>query len=653
MARHAVVMQGSPKSAYTVQARFAVPNLSSPGISSNPEGARRDDSTQKARCSSVTPAQRADAVARQSGVFQSEVGTGSSKACSLAAMTMAPEAGSRSRVVTDPRLAVARSASARPLSREVTNANATILSTQHHDSRCPTTPPTSTSRVAELQASSRAMYSASTWASLATRAQEVTNSNQCNGQTSQFQSSQKVQERFAALESSTLGSMWIAQLTLRKEQECSFTPESPLIKPSRAMTPLSIDRTSWTWQAQEGPSKVDSPLLLGAAPEARQQPSTPRHTSVRAPSADVAPGQSHRDNTPLARAAAHLPALRWPSPLPTHRDATPGLSTSAVPCSLSQPPAYQDDVCDSRRGSVAGATPCFCNLETVVAAGDVLFFKGNRNGLSSAGTAGGLLGHVMLVLAPPTRICAHSEEAEWLEDVWPKDGASEIWWMRTAESARKKAPLYEAKVLLHVGTDTGRLTFIGEVLGESVLTSGEEVEVWQSPEDLRMRLDAKLVDEVLAEMRDQATSWSWATAARAIFASAAGGRKGSGIGYLQAVGGATISGGLEGATGTASGESKAQFLREIKNTWASDPICTSVVISFWQRVICKLAGGVGSAGGEESAIAPSALAHDPADLILHWMPLWADRSLPHKLRETMQTCGWRNGTYNSCDRASL
>jgi hypothetical protein len=598
MARQTVVIQGSPKSAHTVQARFAVPNLSSPGISGNLT-ARRDASTHKVRCSSVTPAQRSDAVARHSGAFtarHSEAGSGS-LACSLAASTMAPEAGSR--VVTDRRPAVARSASARPLFREVTNS--TTVSTQL-DSRVPAMPSTSTSR---LTASSRAMFSASTRASPATRVQEVTNSSQCSGRTQQFQSQsssavspQKVHvERFAALESLPLESRWIAQLTLRKEKECPSTPQSPLSKPSRAMTPLpffsqrdersSCSSMSQPQEAAEKPSKseLDSLTLpLGAAPQA-SQPSTPQQ------------------------------------------------------------------LC--RRGSAAEAKPCYCNLETVVAAGDVLFFKGNRSGLSSAGTAGGLLGHVMLVLAPPTRICAHSEEAEWLEDAWPKDGASEIWRVRTAESARKRKGLYEANVLLHVEADSGRLTFIGEVLGESVLTSGEEVEVWQSPVDLRMRLDAKLVDEVLAEMRDQATSWSWATAARAFFASAAGGGKGSGIGYLHAVGGATISGCLEGATGTASGESKAQFLREITNTWASDPICTSVVISFWQRVLCKLAGGVGIAGGEGNSLAPSSLAHEPADLILHWMPLWADRSLPHKLRETMQTCGWRNGISKYCDRAPL
>jgi hypothetical protein len=280
----------------------------------------------------------------------------------------------------------------------------------------------------------------------------------------------------------------------------------------------------------------------------------------------------------------------------------------------------------------------------------VIFVKGLRSGLAAAGTAGGMMGHVMLVLAPPVRISAHSEEAEWLEDVWPKDGANEIWRIRTAESARKRQGLYEAEVLLHVAVDSGSLTLIGEVLGESVLTSGEEVELWQSPVDLRMRLDAELVREVLSEMRGGATNWSWATAARAIFASAAGGSRGSGIGSgVRAQGSAAgvvpDNGGSpfgEDAR-TDSSEGKAKLLREITRSWASDPICTSVVISFWQRALCKFSEGVRRVQHTPVEVpSPSA-----ADLILRWMPLWADRSLPHALSKTMQTCGWRIAVFTT------
>lgn len=82
---------------------------------------------------------------------------------------------------------------------------------------------------------------------------------------------------------------------------------------------------------------------------------------------------------------------------------------------------------------------------------------------------------------------------------------------------------------------------------------------------------------------------------------------------------------------------KGQLLQEIQDCWAMDPICTSVVIHFWQRCLCKLATIMGNPRhGTKSK---------PVDLILHWLPLKADRSLPGILLDTMRRCGWTKRTF--------
>lgn len=72
-----------------------------------------------------------------------------------------------------------------------------------------------------------------------------------------------------------------------------------------------------------------------------------------------------------------------------------------------------------------------------------------------------------------------------------------------------------------------------------------------------------------------------------------------------------------------------------------DPICTSVVIMFWQRWLCKLASVL--AAQQETAEETS------SDLILQWFPLKADRSLPGPLLDTMLRCGWTKRTVISPD----
>jgi len=241
--------------------------------------------------------------------------------------------------------------------------------------------------------------------------------------------------------------------------------------------------------------------------------------------------------------------------------------------------------------------------------GDVLFVKGS-GGLVELGTAGGLLGHVMLVAEPPRQVIHDSDEGRWLEPVWPKGhrpqgpAAEEVWRLSTVESTRSHNGLHEADVLLHVDRRTRKLILIGEIIGSHVEICGEVAELWQTPEELQSLLNSRLLREVLGEMRAQSASWSWATAARAV---------------------------LRSADTFGDHGDKRQLLREITECWASDPICTSVVIGFWQRCLCRLAAAGVPVGGQRP---------DPADLVLRWMPIKADRSLPGTLLETMKRCGW-------------
>merc|ERR1712194_200589 len=81
----------------------------------------------------------------------------------------------------------------------------------------------------------------------------------------------------------------------------------------------------------------------------------------------------------------------------------------------------------------------------------------------------------------------------------------------------------------------------------------------------------------------------------------------------------------------ASDLGSGQVLEEIRACWDEEPICTSVVVTFWQRYLCKLA---------QAAIITRGCLVDPAKLVLKWMPLKADRVLPGELFTTMQACGW-------------
>jgi hypothetical protein len=305
-------------------------------------------------------------------------------------------------------------------------------------------------------------------------------------------------------------------------------------------------------------------------------------------------------------------------------------------------------------------------LELMIAPGDVLVVRGNGR-LAEIGNVGGFMGHVLVVVAGPCNVPLHSPASAELQPVWPqRTDITDLWRVRTVESTRRESGLYEADMVFYIDPVSRQLKLVGEVnlQGDLGLSDNEAVELWQSPGELRGDLRLDLMAEVLAEMRERQGNWSAATAARAV---------------------------LKMAAVTWRRGASAETLEEIQACWERAPICTSVVIGFWQRYLAKLAAphvGPGGAlympgervqywsecyqewlnatvagqnvdaygavlsynldvkfGAQASNIrrimeTETEVSAKALDLILKYMPLKADRALPGDLLRNLRDCGW-------------
>jgi len=74
-----------------------------------------------------------------------------------------------------------------------------------------------------------------------------------------------------------------------------------------------------------------------------------------------------------------------------------------------------------------------------------------------------------------------------------------------------------------------------------------------------------------------------------------------------------------------------RLLHHAKEAWDAEPICTSVVVAFWQRYLVKFA---------KVNYPPELNDVKAAELILQCMPLKADRCLPGDVMSAMDRCGW-------------
>jgi hypothetical protein len=240
------------------------------------------------------------------------------------------------------------------------------------------------------------------------------------------------------------------------------------------------------------------------------------------------------------------------------------------------------------------------DLQLLLSPGDVLFVKGDGQ-VTELGTTGGWMGHVLIVRGEPKLVSRQWFEEWGVNVAWPTKNVTHIWKVPTIESTRCAEGLHRCDMLVHIQSD-GTLVLLGELAttDENTLEfsqiDAEAVEVWQSPAELRSQLRVDCIHDVLTDMVSCEASWSLTTAARAVFKSAKLSRR-------------------------------RDLLGKVQGYWDSAPICTSVVISFWQRYLCAFARATGQR---------------ETDLILKWMPLKADRVLPGELIDTMRRCGWCN-----------
>mmetsp|Transcript_96330 Transcript_96330/g.259048 ORF Transcript_96330/g.259048 Transcript_96330/m.259048 type:complete len:309 (-) Transcript_96330:242-1168(-) len=241
-------------------------------------------------------------------------------------------------------------------------------------------------------------------------------------------------------------------------------------------------------------------------------------------------------------------------------------------------------------------------LDRLLGPGDVLNVRGDSQRLLEIGATGGSFGHVVLVVGRPRCIPAGSDEAHKLEAVFPL-GADRLWSVPIVESTSTEEGLHQAELLLHVDSSR-RVIVVGEQPNPDELTTIEPefVELWLCPAELRSQIRPDLCELVLADMKAHEANWSFCTAARA---------------FLQ-----------DALIRDAGNRDHASLLREVQDCWLTAPICTSIVIIFWQRYLCNLAG---LARKGES----------PLDLVLRWMPVKADRGLPDELLGVMGALGWR------------
>jgi len=220
--------------------------------------------------------------------------------------------------------------------------------------------------------------------------------------------------------------------------------------------------------------------------------------------------------------------------------------------------------------------------------------------MARIGTAGGFMGHVLLVVAGPQPISRRSDVGSVFPEIFECSGRS-LYCVDVIECSRGAEGLCEVKVLLSLDRN-GQVFLCGEhsekecEIGKS--EEPEEVHIWHSPPLFRgssFRHD--VMSSVLHEMRSSQQNWSWSTAVRAFF----------------------FSGEISGNMG------KSITMKEIQDGWQAEPICTSIVITFWQRYLAKVA---------------TLECIDPLQLILQVLPLKADRALPGELFSAMLSRGW-------------
>jgi len=252
------------------------------------------------------------------------------------------------------------------------------------------------------------------------------------------------------------------------------------------------------------------------------------------------------------------------------------------------------------------------DILSLMAPGDVLAVRAFGHGrLKKIGAHGGFMNHVLLVTEHPRSIRHDTPEAQWFSPLWPAGDVPELWLVRAMESTRTQRGLYEAEMIFFIDERTGQLILLGELNGRlqlGVIKEPEILEIWQSPPEQRELLRTDIVKQVLDDMRNEMgeMNWSISTALRAALKSAV----------------------------IPSSKDPAKVMEEIQACWRKEPICTSVIVIFWQRYLWNLADTDCSDGGNPHALT------NVVDTILKQMPLKSDRTLPGELLTAMCETGW-------------
>jgi len=242
-----------------------------------------------------------------------------------------------------------------------------------------------------------------------------------------------------------------------------------------------------------------------------------------------------------------------------------------------------------------------------VQAGDVISVTGNDR-IPQLGAHGGFMGHVLVVLSKAQRLPAGSPEGSQMCEHLKMCSACDLWKLRTLESTRSKSGLHFADLLLRYDDQSGRLILVGELSIDSTnlsIIDSEAVDVWQSPPALRNNFRLDLMEQVVADMKDKQVDWSFVTAAWALLS----------------------------VFHSPEKSSNGKSLQEIQDSWDLSPICTTVVIVFWQRYLLGLANESNFLRGHENQ-------EDSVKMILQWMPLNAYGVLPGTLTKVLCDSGW-------------
>jgi len=297
----------------------------------------------------------------------------------------------------------------------------------------------------------------------------------------------------------------------------------------------------------------------------------------------------------------------WQSAQPTNTDlaSSPVFWQSAQPGSLdaiSSPPLAASSLPSAEDGCAQAYSP-----GTLLQIGDVLCLRGDAGHTSDIGATGGYFGHVLVALSPMRKL--ERSDSAWavLKKELPRLNLDHVWKVKTLESTRRVAGLHQCELLMRASPASRKVAVVAEFREHSneldfIDEESGGVELWRCPADIRHRICEEDVVAVTDELKSKEQNWSFLTAARAVFRSAA-----------------------LGPVPTKPGQAQNALLKEVKACWKEPPICTSVVVIFWQRLLCRLARASG-----QSQI----------ELISRYMPLKADRGLPGELLDTMRRYGW-------------